>query len=78
MLRRVLVVAAEVERPPAAAQMEADVLGPFTVPGRQELHGRPAVPARVELHDQQSSKAMLTEVIERGIDFERVAYQTVP
>ena len=32
----------------------------------------------VELHDQQSSKAMLTEVIERGIDFERVAYQTVP
>jgi hypothetical protein len=36
-------------------------------------------PKRVlELHDQQSSKAMLTEVIERGIDFERVAYQTVP
>jgi hypothetical protein len=32
----------------------------------------------VELHDQRSSKAMLTEVIERGIDFERVAYQIVP
>src|SRR3954471_20483805 len=32
----------------------------------------------VELHEQQSTKAMLTEVIERGIDFERVGYQTVP
>ena len=32
----------------------------------------------IEVYDQSSSKAMLTEVIERGIDFERVAYQTVP
>src|SRR3954471_20740616 len=32
----------------------------------------------IELHDERSSKAMLTEVIERGIDFERVGYQTVP
>ena len=32
----------------------------------------------IEVYDQSSSKAMLTEVIERGIDFERVAYQAVP
>ncbi|HEY3077303.1 MAG TPA: hypothetical protein VGJ74_19195 [Burkholderiales bacterium] len=32
----------------------------------------------VELYAERSSKAMLTEVIERGIDFERVAYQIVP
>ena len=32
----------------------------------------------IEVYDQSSAKAMLTEVIERGIDFERVAYQTVP
>jgi cyclic-di-GMP-binding protein len=32
----------------------------------------------VELYADRSSKAMLTEVIERGIDFERVAYQIVP
>ncbi len=32
----------------------------------------------IEVYEQSSSKAMLTEVIERGIDFERVAYQTVP
>ena len=32
----------------------------------------------VELHAERSSKAMLTEVIERGIDFERVAFQIVP
>src|SRR4051812_11476353 len=31
----------------------------------------------IELHDERSSKAMLTEVIERGIDFERVAFQAV-
>ena len=32
----------------------------------------------VELYAERSSKAMLTEVIERGIDFERVAFQIVP
>jgi hypothetical protein len=32
----------------------------------------------VELYAERSQKAMLTEVIERGIDFERVAYQIVP
>ena len=32
----------------------------------------------IELHAERSSKAMLTEVIERGIDFERVTYQQVP
>jgi hypothetical protein len=32
----------------------------------------------VELHAERSSKIMLTEVIERGVDFERVAYQIVP
>ena len=31
----------------------------------------------IELHDERSSKVMLTEVIERGIDFERVAFQAV-
>jgi hypothetical protein len=36
-------------------------------------------PTRVtEVYDKRSSKAMLTEVIERGTDFERVAYQQVP
>src|SRR5258708_948766 len=32
----------------------------------------------VELYREASSKAMLMEVIERGVDFERVAYQPVP
>jgi hypothetical protein len=32
----------------------------------------------VELYLQRSSKAMHTEVIERGVDFERVAFQIVP
>ena len=32
----------------------------------------------VEVYREASSKAMLMEVIERGIDFERVVYQTVP
>jgi hypothetical protein len=32
----------------------------------------------VELYAERSSKAMLTEVIERGSDFERVAFQPVP
>src|SRR6266850_2155205 len=32
----------------------------------------------VELYAERSSKAMLTEVIERGVDFERVAFQPVP
>jgi hypothetical protein len=32
----------------------------------------------VELYAERSSKAMLTEVIERGTDFERVAFQVVP
>jgi hypothetical protein len=32
----------------------------------------------VELHAERSSKIMLTEVIERGVDFERVAYRIVP
>jgi len=32
----------------------------------------------VEFYIDRSQKAMLTEVIERGIDFERVAYQIVP
>ena len=32
----------------------------------------------IELQAERSQKAMLTEVIERGVDFERVAYQIVP
>jgi hypothetical protein len=32
----------------------------------------------VELYAERSQKAMLTEVIERGTDFERVAFQIVP
>src|SRR6266850_2465059 len=32
----------------------------------------------VELHTERSAKVMLTDVLERGVDFERVAYQVVP
>ena len=32
----------------------------------------------IELHTEGSSKAMLLKVIERGSDFERVAYERVP
>ena len=32
----------------------------------------------VEMFIEASGKAMLTKVIERGIDFERVAYERVP
>ena len=32
----------------------------------------------VEIHAERSAKIMLTEVLERGVDFERVAYQVVP
>ena len=32
----------------------------------------------IEIHAGGSSKARLTEVLERGVDFERIAYETVP
>ena len=32
----------------------------------------------IELHVERSSKAMLMKVIERGSDYERVAYERVP
>ena len=32
----------------------------------------------IELHAESPSKVRLTEVMERGVDFERVAYEQVP
>jgi len=32
----------------------------------------------IELHAEKASRVRLTEVLERGADFERVAYEPVP
>jgi len=37
---------------------------------------RATMDALIEVHAERGARALLTEVLERGIDFERVAYET--